>query len=336
MSYPKRMNSQNKEIYKEIAAQIKGSQSILITSHEDPDGDSIGSQLAMRRLAADLNKVAVIINHGLIPLKYRFLPEIEHITEIRQYNNINAFDLIIMLDCPTLERSGEVNILINKKQTIINIDHHPDNTVFGNINLIDSKASSVGEILCELFLHLKIRIDEISAAQLFAAILTDTGRFRYETTGQRTMEVAGHLIECGAHPREICDQIYYSISESTLRLTGQVLSGIEFFQEGKICLLRLNRTLLEANHSNLSETDGLTDYALFGKDVMVGALLREIDDRRTEVSLRSRGSLDVSRLAHKYGGGGHYNAAGFAVNLPLEQVDEKLLKDIRELINGSI
>jgi phosphoesterase RecJ-like protein len=330
------MTDTEKTIYKDIENLIRGSQSILVTSHEDPDGDSIGSQLAIRQLAAAYGKDAVIINAGDIPLKYRFLPDIEQIRNIRKYGGSGSFDLAFILECPDVERAGEVRNLISAQTALINIDHHPDNHKFGSVNLLDADASAVGEMLFDVFLNMDMAIDKNTATWLYTAILTDTGRFRYSSTTRKTMETAGRLIELGADPREICDNIYYSITPSTLRLTGQVLADIKFFEGGKICLLQLTRKQLADNSTDMSETDGLTDYTLFGRNVIVGGLLKEINDGRTKVSLRSRNSIDVSRLAHRYNGGGHHNAAGYTINLPLDKAGDRLLCDLKELLNGSI
>jgi bifunctional oligoribonuclease and PAP phosphatase NrnA len=315
---------------------IKESQSVLITSHEEPDGDSIGSQLALFQLITDLGKNGLILNRGTIPFKYRFLPDITLINDITKYASGRNFDLAIVLDCPGLARTGGAEKFVTPETVIINIDHHPDNQNFGTVNHVESEISSVGEMLAELFFEADIPIDQKTATWLYAAILTDTGRFRYQSTRRRTMEIAGRLIDAGANPRDICDNIYYSLPCSTLRLTGAVLSGISFFENGKVCLLQLEQSTLEKIGADLSEADGLTDFALFGQGVIVGGLLKGISGNRTKVSLRSRDALDVSRLAHKFGGGGHQNAAGFIIELPLEAARKVLLEELKEIVNGSI
>ena len=330
------MNTTTKINSAELFEIIKSSQSVLISSHEEPDGDSIGSQLALLQLITNLGKNGLILNRGTIPFKYRFLPDIALINDITKYDGGMNFDLAIVLECPGLERTGGAEKLVTPETLIINIDHHPDNQDFGTVNYVDSEISSVGEMLAELFLEADIPIDQKTATWLYAAILTDTGRFRYGSTKRRTMEIAGRLIEAGANQRDICDNIYYSLPSSTLLLTGAVLSGISFFENGKICLLQLEQSTLEKNGADLSEADGLTDFSLFGHGVIVGGLLKEINGNRTKVSLRSRDSLDVSRLAHKYGGGGHHSAAGFMIELPLEAARKVVLEELKEIVNGSI
>ena len=219
---------------------------------------------------------------------------------------------------------------------IINIDHHPDNTGYGDIAYLDSGASAVGEILSTYFFDVGYKIDREAAIQLYTAILTDTGRFRFNSTTRKTMEIAGKLIEAGADPRYISDSVYYSFSESTLHLIGKVFSRVRLFGGGKICLVAMDQNTLSENNFNPADTEGMAEYTLFGKGVVIGGLLKEVGKRRTKVSLRSRDGINVSELAHKYGGGGHNNASGFHIDLPLMEAQEKLLVDLKEIINGSV
>jgi len=322
-----------KAIHKDILNTIKAAQSILITSHKNPDGDSIGSQLALARLLRIMGKDVFIINHDVIPARYTFLPDTEFIKNINDSQNNHHFDLAIVLECPDLKRTGDAVKKIGDDTELINIDHHPDNTDFGDIILIDTKAAAVGEILVELFLEWDQKIDSDMATQLYTAILTDTGRFRFESTTKRTMEIAGKLIEAGANSREICDNIYFSLSESILRLTGKVFSRLRVFENGKICMISIDRKLLRENDVSMADTEGMAEFTLYLNGTVVGALLREVDDNVTKVSLRSRDKIDVCRLAHKYDGGGHINASGCKIDLPIGLAEEKLLADLRELLN---
>lgn len=330
------MKKERKTIYKEIIRTIRSSQSILITAHEDPDGDSIGSELALGRIINQLGREATIVNQGRIPVKYRFLPDIDRASEVRDFRGQPDFDLAFILECPGIERTGLVKNLIGAKTKIISIDHHPDNRPFASINYIDENASSVGEMLYELFVAEGLAIDKNTAILLYAAILTDTGRFRFNSTSSRTMEIISELITCGVNPRVITDSIYFALPPPILKLTGEALSGISFFENGRICLLQVDRKMIENNMVDMSEMDGLADYTLFARDVIVGGLLKEIEKGFTKVSLRSRDGIDVSQLAHRYGGGGHFNAAGFGIELPLNVVRERLLEDLKELVNASI
>jgi len=333
------MTVKTKKIHNDIEALIQKADNILITSHMEPDGDSLGSQLALRRYLIGLEKEVDIFNQGQISQKYEFLPDIEHVIDIDTGGTKEAsekYDLAIVLECPDTERTGDVRPLIDRAKMIINIDHHPDNTGYGDIAYLDSGASAVGEILSTYFFDVGYKIDREAAIQLYTAILTDTGRFRFNSTTRKTMEIAGKLIEAGADPRYISDSVYYSFSESTLHLIGKVFSRVRLFGGGKICLVAMDQNTLSENNFNPADTEGMAEYTLFGKGVVIGGLLKEVGKRRTKVSLRSRDGINVSELAHKYGGGGHNNASGFHIDLPLMEAQEKLLVDLKEIINGSV
>ncbi|MEP0827488.1 MAG: bifunctional oligoribonuclease/PAP phosphatase NrnA [bacterium] len=336
MKFHARMNPDIQKTYNDILSAVKKAEKIIVSSHEDPDGDSIGSQLAFARFARSLGKKITLVNQGKIPGKYLFLPGVAEILNVDNYSGRVDYDLAVIFECPSPERLGKVVRLLPKEAPLINIDHHPDNSLFGNINLLNSRASSVGEMLVEFFNATGQTIDREMAVSLYAAILTDTGRFRYNSTTRRTMEIAGQLIELGADPREICDRIYYAMPQSLIRLTATALANINFYEQGKICLMLVDRKMLEQSRADYSDLDGLADYTLYGNGVIVGGLIKEIEKGRTKVSLRSRDRVDVSRVAHKYGGGGHHNAAGFAVNLPVESVSKVLLEDLRKMVNGKL
>jgi len=319
-----------------IKDSIQKAESILITSHTAPDGDSLGSQLTMYKFIKSLGKKAVIINQENIPDMYQFLPNISLIQDVKKCQDGDRFDLVVIPDCSDIGRIGEVSAYINDKTDIINIDHHPDNTNFGDINLVNSTASSVGEILAEMFIEAGLEIDKETAELLYTAILTDTGQFRFEATGRRTMEIAGHLIEAGANPRYITDRVYYSQPLSIFRLTGELVSKAEFYENDRICLIILHQEALERFGVTVNDLEGLAENTMHGRNVIVGALLKEFEDSQVKVSLRSRNGINVSEVAHKFGGGGHFNASGFTIRASIETAREKLLSELRGLVNDAV
>jgi phosphoesterase RecJ-like protein len=220
--------------------------------------------------------------------------------------------------------------LLKQTEVVINIDHHPDNVLPAKVSWIDTEASSVGEMAYEYFRSVNYQIDPDVATQLYTAILTDTGRFRFESTSAQTMAVTGELVRAGADPRYISDQVYYSQDPALLRLTGTVVSRPEYYADGQICCLVLTRELMDRYGVKASDTEGLVDYSLYARGVKIGALLRDIDDRTTKISLRSRNGCDVSKVAGSLGGGGHPNAAGCRINLPLEAAKPELVKMLQE------
>ncbi len=306
---------------------------VLIVTHRDPDGDAIGSQLAFTSYLRDIGIDAVPIRDDAVPDKYLFLSGIKDISEVDQLEKGLKFDTILFIECPTLLRGSNVNGLVESAVNVINIDHHLDNHQYGTINWVDSKRSSVGEMAYEYFCHVGYEINPVVAEYLYAAILTDTGRFRYPGTTPRTMEIAARLIEAGADPQKICDQVYYNMSPSSMKLFGRVLSGIEFLDNDSICLLTLTREMLTQSGATQAETEGLVDYTMFSKGVKAGALFREINEQQTKVSLRSKGPIDVAAIASHYGGGGHSNAAGCVLDMPLDDTRRQILYRLSEAVH---
>ncbi|MDH4035712.1 MAG: bifunctional oligoribonuclease/PAP phosphatase NrnA, partial [candidate division Zixibacteria bacterium] len=253
---------------------LLGSSRVLIVTHMDPDGDALGTQLAFAKYLRDVGIEAQPVMDDDVPDKYRFLDGVQDVPRLDQFDPDAKFDTVLFLECPTIDRGGRVGRLLNDKMTIINIDHHQDNGGFGAVNWVDSSVSSVGEMAYEYFRQVGYEISPVVAQYLFTAILTDTGRFRYPNTSPRTMEIAGRLIEAGADPQNICDQVYYNLSPCTTKLVGRVLNSIEFCEDGAICLLTLTQQMLSDTGAKQSETEGLVDYTLFSQGVKTGALLR--------------------------------------------------------------
>ncbi len=318
------------EILDSISRLISDARKILVCGHDDPDGDSLGTMLAMRRYLLTLDKDVTVIRKGTIPYKYMFLPDIDRIIELE--NAGGQHDLVIFLECSNPARAGDVSALYSDNTKIINIDHHPDNSGYGDAVWQAVNASSVGEMMWDFLEHVGYVFDEPCAMQLYTAILTDTGRFRFNSTTRKTMEAAGRMIECGANPRNICDRVYFSLKPSTLKLTGMLLNDMEYHADDRICFMFLTEDKIKTSAAAWDEVEGLVDYALYGEKTLVGGLLKERKAGLTKVSLRSRGKYDVSALAHKYNGGGHVNASGCEIRLPMKDAARQLLGDIKEML----
>ena len=218
---------------------------ILVVSHLDPDGDALGSQLAIGAYLRHLGKSVSMVRDSEIPEKYRFLPGVERIVETSRLPDDISVDTAVVLECPTLARVGSAAAYLTDSVKIINIDHHPDALDLGSINWIETTMSSVGEMVYEFFEAVDYDITAAVATALYTAIMTDTGRFRYPSTTRRTMEIAGALIEAGADPHYTCDMVYYNMRPSTLKLTGQILHGVEFHLDNKVCLLTMSREMMQ-------------------------------------------------------------------------------------------
>jgi phosphoesterase RecJ-like protein len=318
----------------EIKEVVTRARRILVVSHIDPDGDAIGTQLAFGAYLRDQGKDVVMTRDGAVPGKYLFLQGVDQLVVASTLAAGSTFDTVVILECPSMQRLGNAARFLRKDTAIINIDHHPDNNLNATVSWLDRTISSVGEMAYEYFRAVGYRLSSATAECLYTAILTDTGRFRFSSTSPRTMTVAGELIAAGAEPRKICDLVYFSMLPSTITLIGKVLNGIEFHLGGKICLLPLTRQMLNESGAHESETDGLVDYAMFSKGVMAGLLVRELDGGRCKVSLRSINGVDVSRIADKFGGGGHFNAAGCIVDRPLAATKVLMIELLTEASNA--
>ncbi len=320
----------------QIRGALEKATRILVVSHIDPDGDALGTQLAFGNYLKSLGKEVHLVRDSEIPDKYRFLPGVDNIVPANTLPKDVAIDTGLVLECPSLKRAGTAADFLTNGMLIVNIDHHQDSAEYGTVNWIDTKASSVGEMAYEYFQAVGFEIDADVATCLYTAILTDTGRFRFASTSSRTMTIAGELIAHGADPRVICDYVYFDMQPSTMILTGKVLNTVEYHHDGRVCILTLTAAMLTESGASESDSDGLVDFTLFTKGVTTGALLKEIDQNTTKVSLRSCNGVNVAEIASRFGGGGHFNAAGCRVPLPLKEAKEEILKLLREANGQSI
>lgn len=313
----------------EIRDLLQRSRRALVASHVDPDGDAIGAQLAFGAYLRSLGKEVFLVRDGEIPSKYRFLPHVDSISLYDDLPSGFAVDTAVILECPTVARVGRAASLLTDNVTIINIDHHYDSGNFGTVNWIDPTKSSVGEMSFELFVELGFSMPPEVASQLYTAILTDTGRFRFPSTSPRTMEIVGQLIAAGADPKKLTDDVYFRLTASTMKLMGAVLSTIEFHDADSLCLLTMTKQMLNEAKADQSESDGLVDFTLFCDTVVVGALLKEVDGRQTRVSLRSRDKVNVAEIAARFGGGGHFNASGCTLPWGIKEARNRLLEVLK-------
>lgn len=318
----------------ELKKIIDNSSKLLVVSHIDPDGDALGTQLAFAKYLKDNGKDVTLVRQSDIPEKYHFLSTILEIPHFDSLSKDLNFDTIIVLECPDFKRIGLAGCWVTEETILVNIDHHLDNNLQGSLNWINVKASSVGEMVYEYFEEIGYAVDKDIADCLYTAILTDTGRFRYNVTSQRTHEIAGKLISAGVVPQVVCDEIYFKMKPSTVTLLGKVLNEIEFYIDGKLCLLTLTKDMLQRSNADSAESDGLVDHTLYNKGVEVGLLLKEQSDSQTKVSMRSRDSINVSAVANFFGGGGHFNASGCMIGKSLDESKALLVEMFKEIIDG--
>ncbi len=316
----------------QVIALLRESGEVLIASHISPDGDSIGSQLAMVDLCRHLGCRATIVNHDPALPKYSFLNKSDLVNVFRAGETYPIFNTAVYLEAPEPSRIGDAGKLVGPNCRVINIDHHQGNTLYGSINLIDESVSAVGILVYELMHAAGYELSRDNADELFTCILTDTGRFRFGTTNAQAMHVCAKLLEIGTDTKRISDALYASFPESQLRMLGALLSEMEIHHQGSSCVMLSNRILRERFAPGADEMEGLSEYLLYAEGVKVGALLREIEPTLTKVSFRSQTGYDVAELAERYGGGGHRNAAGCHLKMSLSEARDRVLTHFGEIL----
>ncbi len=307
-----------------ILSIINEKKRFLITSHLDPDGDSLGSQIALHRVLKSMGKEVTIINQGVMPSKYMFMDP-DGIVKFDSSALAFSPDCVFVMECPSMERTGFVRELIPDSATIVNIDHHSDNGEYGDINLIDADSSAVGETLYLIFKMGNIPVTKNIAVALYAAIISDTGGFRFSSTTARCMRVASELVDLGAEPKFIYDKIYSSLAPETVKLLGYTLAGLKLGKGGKIGYVAIDSRGLNESGADIENSEGFVDFIMAISGVHLGILFKELSDNRVKVSVRSQNGCDAAAFAGIFDGGGHVNAAGFSQKGGLAEVIDRVI-----------
>ena len=307
----------------QIQNVIRRHKRFLLTSHINMEGDSLGSQLALKGLLEKLGRRAEVVCDGGTPKAYRFLPGASSVRERPSF----PYEVAFVLDCPLLSRIGRTQRFIDPKKPLCVIDHHISNEYFGTVNWVEPKAAAVGEMIYELFEIMKVQIDRNDAVNLYVSIVTDTGSFRYSNTTRETHRIAAELIAKGVEPAKTASDLYESHSLSSRRLLTDVLKTLAVTPDGTVAWLKVKRSTLRRWKATAEETEGFVDFARSIAGVQVAFSLREAGPNQTKVSLRSKGAADVNRIAKAFGGGGHRAASGCIIPLPLKQAEKALLAE---------
>ncbi|MCH5586255.1 bifunctional oligoribonuclease/PAP phosphatase NrnA [Shimazuella sp. AN120528] len=301
---------------------LKNTSQILVVSHVNPDGDAIGSTLAMGLIAKSLGISVTLVNESPVPEKLEFLPGTELIQLPSQVKK--RFSVIVTVDAADISRIGECQQLFADDPIIINIDHHATNDGFGTINVVKAEAAATVEILYDWAEYLDIPISKQLATVLYAGLLTDTGGFRYSNTSPNVLRIAATLLESGAASYELADRLLESISVRYLEQLKEALGTMQIVFDGKVAYLT----------SEEEDNDGLVNLARNIEGVDVGILFRPMDEHHIKVSMRSRNIIDVSQVALSLGGGGHARAAGCTVKGTMNEVIHNVLEKMKEAFEG--
>lgn len=301
-----------------------------MASHINPDGDAIGALLAAGLVLQKLGGEVVLYNESAIPAVYRFLPAVDTIQS--ELAVTDRFDTAVILDCGDLSRVGLAVDVIASIPAIINIDHHITNTRFGHFQLVDVNACATSEIVYRLIQAMDLELDTAVATAIYTGILTDTGSFRFSNTNQTAFAICEAMVAKGVNPSTVARHVYGTYSLGRIKLLNLALDSIEISADGRLSIMTVTRKMLADTGTQPEDADGLINYARRIQDVRVAALIQELDNedgatgerQQFHVSLRSDGSVDVSRIAMGFGGGGHAGAAGFSMVSSLAELKRTL------------
>jgi bifunctional oligoribonuclease and PAP phosphatase NrnA len=312
-----------------ICDAILQRQRFLLTSHARPDGDAVGSQLAMAYALKALGKQVRCIDKDPAPPPLQPFPGVAdiHVSSVAD----EPADAVIVMECGDLLRTGVTGF---EKYFIINIDHHPGNSLYGALNWFDETACACGEMVFEVIDALKVPLTPEIATHIYIAILTDTGGFHYGNITPRTFEICRRCAEAGANPPAIARAIYDSNTLGRLKLTGGVLHTMELEAGGRLALAHMSLQLLKQTGSTHEDSDGLINMPLTVKEIDAVAFFKEIEPEVYRISMRSKGDVDVNRVAKTFGGGGHKNAAGCSMNGPYPDVRARLVAELNAALDA--
>jgi phosphoesterase RecJ-like protein len=320
-----------------VAEALRSNDRFIITTHENPDGDALGSLLATTFALRELGKDADMYLFGEVPIpnEYEFM---DFAGIVRGPNPDSSDRVVVALDCANERRLGPESALLDKAQLVVDIDHHHDNTRFGKVNLIVGHASSTGEILADVFRELGVSLTPEIAEALYIAVVTDTGRFQYANTTAKALRLAAELVEAGADVHRVFQGVYENVAFAKLKLVARALENAEVFEGGRVVVSHLEREDFEHAGAEEPYSEGIIDYLRAVEGTELAALIREpptANGPTHRISLRTtEADLDVSAIARKSGGGGHRQAAGFSSEASIEEITEFIRREFLAQVNG--
>ncbi len=320
-----------KEAFAAIKKALKSAESALVVSHVDPDGDSIGSMIALGMVLEKMGLKADLYSEDGIPRIYRFLPGADRV--VKELDPRRRYDLLFAVDSSDIKRLGDKVPFRKIAKTVINIDHHPDNTKYGDINYVE-KSSSTAELLYKLIKHFKLPIDREIAGNLYVALITDTGNYRYENTSVTTFDMAKEMLKAGVDTHAITTRIYDTKSIASVRLQAAALATLKATPDRKAAWAVVSKEMMERSGAKSEDLVGLVDQIRSIDGVEVAILFRE-DDGKVKVNFRSKEKVSVSAIAKRFGGGGHIRAAGATLAGDLESAQKKVIAEVEKYLKAS-
>ena len=313
----------------DLVQHLKQGQRFVVASHQRPDGDAIGSAMAMALALRAIGKDATVVTDGIPPVFLQPFPDVASIRITPEVTE--TFDAALIMECSELARTGVKGL---DRSPVMNIDHHPGNTGYGAINWVDESAAACGEMAFTLIEALGAPLTREIATHVYLAVLTDTGSFHFSHLSPRTYEIARRCVEAGADPQWIARTHYDSNSLARVRIFGAVMNGMVIVDEGRVALLSITRQTMTDLSGTGDDLEGLINFPLTVKDIEAVAFFKEIGDHDWRVSLRSKGTVDVGAIARWQGGGGHTNAAGCSAKGALDEVNKQFGQLLTEAIRN--
>ena len=318
--------------YSLLEEKIKSAESILIVTHVNPDGDALGSEIAVKNLLKNkFNKNSDAVLIGRFPDVYNYLPSKDELIDLSDFDTEKIYDLAIGVDLASLDRLCGVEKTYNNAKFNVNIDHHKTNNKYGDITFVDGNASSTGEVLYQIFENISYDIDKDTAIALYTSIVTDTGCFKYKNTTEKSMVICSKLLSKGADPSEITQQIYGNKPKAMVLLNAYAVSNTKFSNNGKIAYTIVTLNDLNKFNAETDYTEGIVEVLREINTVEVAIFFKEMKNGYTKVSMRSK-NIDIASVCKKYDGGGHTNAAGCTVMKPVNIAVEKILDEFKDII----
>ncbi len=318
---------------------IDQNHTFILTTHVNPDGDAVGSEITMANYLKFLGKNVFIINNSPTPKNYEFLdPQNEIIVydEEKHFDLISSADIYMILDISDWERLRKIGEIIQQSNVPkICIDHHHINYQFADIDIIYEKASSTGELIYDFLKKVNFPLDGSSAQALYTCILTDTGSFRFSNTTEITHNMAAELIQTGVHAKEVYSEVYEQNSRTKMALMGEALCNLNFECDGQLAWFILTLDMFEKHHASHWDTEGFPEIPRTINGVEVSLMFTELSDDKVKVSLRSKGKIIIGQVAEKLGGGGHNFAAGALVRKNLAEIVPMVLEETKNLVESA-
>ena len=323
-------------MWERIVDVINGGKKFIITTHLFSEGDAIGSELALKRFLCDLNKEAVIVNNEKLPPVYSCFDPDKDVKFLRSKDvniNLDDFDAIFMVDVADWGQLGDFADMIKASQiTKVCIDHHPTNSGYADINVIDKGASSAGELIYDLIIHMNGELTLELATPLYLSIATDTGWFKFSNTSAKAFKACSALIEAGVKSQIIYEKLYHNKHASYLKLLNLMLGALSSECDGQLVWTKMTKKMIKSSGVEFVDTDVMIDLIRAVNEVEVVVIFRELGERKTKVSFRSKHTIDVSKLASDFGGGGHVRAAGASLEEPIDTVIGDVISAASELL----